>query len=343
MQPARAGAPQPHGTLRSVQIMRGLAAFMVVAHHCAWKGHQYSVDPWRGFRVGEAGVDLFFVISGFIMCEATSRRAVGFLAFMRARALRILPLYWLLTAVAWVCWRIAPQWVNSKGGETVVWPSFLLVPSTGMYLIQNGWTLSYEFLFYVIFGLGLLWKGAARHALPFTLLVLLAGAGLVWQPDSLAGQYFTHASLFEFAMGIASYHVLRRLQPGPALSAVFIAAGVAGLAWANQAGWAWGRTVAFGLPCWALFLGLAGLERGFARVHTQPWARALQAVGDSSYSLYLVHIFALGAAALLLRDTALAAHGTLFMLALMASALAAGFACYHLLERPLSRLFHRAR
>jgi peptidoglycan/LPS O-acetylase OafA/YrhL len=200
MQPARAGAPS-HGTIRSVQIMRGLAAFMVVAHHCAWKGQQYSTDPWRGFRAGEAGVDLFFVISGFIMCEATNRRPIGFGAFLKARALRILPLYWLLSLVALACWRIAPQWVNSKGGDTVVLESFLLLPTTGLYLIQNGWTLSYEFLFYAIFALGLLWRGAARHALPFALLVLLASAGLLWRPASLAGQFFTHASLFEFAMG----------------------------------------------------------------------------------------------------------------------------------------------
>jgi peptidoglycan/LPS O-acetylase OafA/YrhL len=119
--------------------------------------------------------------------------------------------------------------------------------------------------------------------------------------------------------------------------------GIAGLIWANEVGWAASRTVAFGLPCWALFVGIAGLEPVLVRAHGQPWARALQAVGDSSYSLYLVHIFALGAAALALRGTALAAHGTLFVFSLMASALAAGFACYHLLERPIAQALQRAR
>lgn len=77
--------------IRSIQYMRAIAALLVVFHHAAWKAHQHTSDPWAGFRVGEAGVDLFFIISGFIMCEATRRRPVSFGAFMKARAVRILP------------------------------------------------------------------------------------------------------------------------------------------------------------------------------------------------------------------------------------------------------------
>ena len=99
-------------------------------------------------------MELFFIISGFIMCHTTQSsqgrwKDVGH--FMVNRFTRILPLYWLLTALALVVFLIAPDKVNSSGGDTKIWQSFLLVPSEGKFLIMNGWTLTYEFFFYLLF------------------------------------------------------------------------------------------------------------------------------------------------------------------------------------------------
>ena len=79
--------------LSSIQVLRGIAAVMVVMFH------------GLGFQIGSSGVDIFFVISGFIMFH-TNRNAFGLtgaaILFFKRRLLRIAPLYWLCTAFA--CW-----------------------------------------------------------------------------------------------------------------------------------------------------------------------------------------------------------------------------------------------
>ena len=73
--------------LRSIQVLRGIAAMAVVGHHA-----------FDGTRIGAAGVDLFFVMSGFIM--ATCARDRGPLEFLADRAWRIYPL-WLIAVTPW--------------------------------------------------------------------------------------------------------------------------------------------------------------------------------------------------------------------------------------------------
>ena len=74
--------------LRSIQVLRGIAAMAVVAHHA-----------FDGPRLGAAGVDLFFVISGFIMATCTGARSPG--QFLADRAWRIYPL-WLIAVAPWI-------------------------------------------------------------------------------------------------------------------------------------------------------------------------------------------------------------------------------------------------
>ncbi|MEQ1834079.1 MAG: acyltransferase [Candidatus Eisenbacteria bacterium] len=326
----------------SVQYMRAIAAFLVVIHHCAWKGRQYSSDPWGGFTVGECGVDLFFVISGYIMCRATSGRRISFPAFMRARALRILPLYWLLSLVALGVFLVAPQWVNSQGGETRILDSFLLWPSGARFLINNGWTLSYEFLFYGIFGLGLLLPGIFRLGVPMLAIVMLVTSARWLPAGNAAVAFLTHPLLLEFAMGMAAYVLLSRTAWTRAWSYAATLVGAAGLAWVNQHGPLGARPFYYGVPCALLFLGLVGLEEDFVRQRSAPWSRFLHAIGDSSYSLYLVHSFALGIGVIALRAVGLTRHGHAFALGLAFVSLVAGLACYHGVEQPLSRFLKRA-
>lgn len=86
----------------SVQYMRAIAALIVVVSHSAWKGEQYSSDPLSFFNVGGAGVDLFFIISGFIMCHTVENKQIKILSFIKARIRRIIPIYWVLTTLAFV-------------------------------------------------------------------------------------------------------------------------------------------------------------------------------------------------------------------------------------------------
>ncbi|MFQ1045286.1 acyltransferase family protein [Acinetobacter sp. NIOH-H-8] len=63
--------------LYSVQFLRGIAALMVVISHTSFKGQQYSVDTLQWYHIGGSGVDLFFIISGFIMCYTTYNRPLA--------------------------------------------------------------------------------------------------------------------------------------------------------------------------------------------------------------------------------------------------------------------------
>ncbi|HVI04878.1 MAG TPA: acyltransferase family protein, partial [Sphingomicrobium sp.] len=138
--------------LRSVQVLRAVAAMAVVAHH--------AFD--NGTRVGAAGVDLFFVISGFIMMTTcSSGRKPG--EFLADRAWRIYPM-WLLAVFPWLL--MAPHSTLEVVRSITLWPVYgnrFLNPA-----LDVGWTLSFELLFYLAFALAL----ATRAAVPLLIFGL---------------------------------------------------------------------------------------------------------------------------------------------------------------------------
>src|SRR3954466_10752345 len=89
---AAPAVPKAPGEVRSIQYLRGLAAFGVLAFHAADRAGY-------AFGTGAAGVDVFFVISGFIMWVTTCRKGPSPAAFMWKRIQRIVPLYWAVTLV----------------------------------------------------------------------------------------------------------------------------------------------------------------------------------------------------------------------------------------------------
>ena len=106
------------------------------------------------------GVDLFFVISGFVMVAVTRGRFKQqklALRFIYHRASRIYPTYWFYTTLVLIVFFFQPSWVNSSQGNQVnIFASYLLLPSTTLPLVMVGWTLIHEMYFYCIFFLILL-------------------------------------------------------------------------------------------------------------------------------------------------------------------------------------------
>lgn len=137
----------------SIQYLRALACCMVLLSHISFKLKVHSINHLEWFKIGELGVDLFFIISGFIMCLTADQKENRFLDFMTKRLLRVIPIYWILTSVALIVYIYSPSLVNSSGGSTSVIYSYLLLPTPEKYLINNGWTLSYEFYFYLLFSM----------------------------------------------------------------------------------------------------------------------------------------------------------------------------------------------
>ncbi len=312
-----AGSP-----LLSIQYLRALAALAVVVYHIETRAIRLGyAGPWPHWLAG--GVDLFFVISGFIMVLTTDGRADRPVAFWRRRARRIVPIYWVASALAlafvgWTGWHTVASFLFTGAVSPVsgnVWP--LLVP---------GWTLNYEMFFYALFGLALLIPERLRlQAIAAALgLLVLAGLAAALGP---VGEFYTAPLLLEFVLGMVLARVVERLRP----SVWLVPVGV-GIMAAIGAPDEW-RVVTLGLPAGLIVAGAVSME---ARVRHSAVAKAL---GDGSYSIYLFHNFALTAVFVAARILGLPWWA--YLPAAVCAAAIAGYGAWWLVERPLGDYWKR--
>ena len=337
--------------VRMIQSLRAVAALMVVLLHCTemWALRVQTGSSDAIWQHGAAGVDIFFVISGFIM-TVSSRHLVGeplgWLQFIKNRIVRIVPLYWLLTTLKLVAVVAAGGLVLrselSPGFVAASYAFLPLVDSAGHFrpLLPVGWTLTFEFMFYLVFSFTLARKAdALRVALPVLGAVAIVG---LYRTDSWpVWTVLFDPIVLEFIFGIAIARLMLagfRLPPALALFALFagfavivsVAPAVENL-----------RVVVWGLPAALIVAGAVSLERDLGHV-VPKW---LLAMGDASYSLYLSHGFflaALGATIRLLGWTSPVAEGVTMIAGLAGSALVA-LAVYAAVEKPMLRMLRTGR
>ena len=267
--------------LSSIQVLRGIAAVMVVLFHVL------------GFQIGSAGVDIFFVISGFIMLH-TNRNVFGLtgaaILFLKRRILRIAPLYWLCTVFAfWFAF-----WPGVEPKSLIASVLFVPVRSEGGSIhtvLPPGWTLNFEMFFYIVFAAGLMLP--RKYGLPAIIATLsaLILLGLATKPTQAAFIYWTNPLILEFVFGLAiayAYELGKTLSSkmgmgmfglGVLIFAVFslshhptpdrVYAGYLVLGW--------------GLPAALIVAGAALSDRG--ALATARW-RIPRLLGDASYSIY---------------------------------------------------------
>ncbi|MBL0917074.1 MAG: acyltransferase [Hydrogenophaga sp.] len=289
-----------HPTVRSIQYLRAVAALMVVFHHSIIQIDVYE-QALRQFNVGAAGVDVFFVISGFVIWLVTSERPVGAGEFFAKRVVRVAPIYWLITLAIAVMATLMPSLFRStQFGATQLLQSLFFIPHHSLGqpgfiypILVPGWTLNYEMFFYLVFGCLLVVRPLIWFILPlaFGLLVVL---GLVFEPQGAIAQTYTSTLLLEFVAGVllAKAYTDGRLQKlPPAAGLLMVLAGVAGFLLTAQAAVSGpARAFYWGVPGALLVAGVVLLEsRG--RMFS---SRTLHLLGDASYSIYLTHILALG-------------------------------------------------
>ena len=324
------------GEVRSIQYLRGLAAFGVLVFHAAERaGGQ--------FGVGAAGVDVFFVISGFIMWVVTCRKTPSPGSFLLRRVQRIVPLYWAVTlAAAGLAVFVPGAFPNLQVTAETLGKSLGFIPyqdPQGLIapLIVPGWTLNYEMFFYLVFAAGLLAPARLR---PWLVTAALAGLvairPLLDAANPLVATY-TDPILLEFAAGVWLGKLWSdgRL-PGRLLAWSLIGLSLAGFAAVAVAGIdvAAGRALFWGLPALALVAGAVSLER---RGPVRDWP-PLRALGDASYSVYLIHGLAISAAVRALGLVGVEAPAAIFATAIVVG-LAAGLIAYQLVEKPMMKLF----
>ena len=219
--------------LRTIQAARAIAANLVVFSHLFFVEAKYTASGiLPAFTLyGIAGVDLFFVVSGFIMV-AVAGRDRGPIEFLWRRVTRIYPTYWLVSLMVLATTLIAPTFVNSSITTPIsLWRSFLLVPDRTFPLLAVGWTLVYEMYFYLAFAIFLALRISVFVGLiAWGVLILIIGAAF---PDQIASSPVLRVVVSpltaEFMMG-AFVGMLwrRRCVPGA------LAVGAVGLALVDQ-------------------------------------------------------------------------------------------------------------
>src|SRR3954465_1750265 len=181
-----AGASRPQ-TVVAIQYLRAIAAGLIAFQHAM--GIPAFVHYAAHF--GTVGVDLFFVISGFIMWTTTEGSEHAPVHFCLAGILRVVPLYWIFTTIYVAAALLTPEGfyvVHLQAAHII--KSYLFVPAThpNLGLIAPvytlGWTLNYEMFFYLLFGLCLFVRWPrARFALLAGAFLLLVAGGLLTQPE----------------------------------------------------------------------------------------------------------------------------------------------------------------
>lgn len=332
-----------------IQVLRALAAVMVAAGHAQFEvaglaaraGQPFTPAAWLPWP---AGVDVFFVISGFIIVHAAAPlhgRANPQKLFLAHRIARVVPLYWLATtlylALAWA----RPGLLGAGAeGPAYLAASYLFWPMARadgavQPLYSLGWTLNYEMAFYALFALVL---PLGRRGAVLGVLALLAGLVVLGRmagtlPVPVA--FWSDPIVLEFACGAAL--ALARQEglrlPGPAC----LALAVAGLAllWLSGEAPALPRCLAWGGPATLL---VAAASLGPSREAGRRLGPAV-ALGDASYALYLAHPFVLRGARVIAEAAGLAAPvgpGPLAILMLILASLAA-ILLHRIVERPLTR------
>lgn len=336
--------PHPGSIVSNVQILRFAAAFAVIFAHSfdlALSGSPRALGWFSpDFKyLGAVGVDIFFVISGYIIAT-TAFRSKSAWEFAWKRFRRVVPLYYLLS-IPWLL--IALYSGESYKRELLV--TFTFWPAIGKTILEpvhdGGWTLNFEMLFYVSMTLVLLIRK------PWALGAVIATYASFWIARELTGiaafRHLGNPIILEFALGVLVAFVAPRLKiellglPSLLLGlAALIASAVIGhgqiseMEFTTNGERSLDRVLVWGIPSALIVFGAVTMRDWGSRNFFQ----ALVFLGNASYSLYLVHTMAMFVLEFLIPES-MPALAVLLMAVLFA--LAAGVAVHVIIERPLLR------
>jgi exopolysaccharide production protein ExoZ len=281
------------GSIYNLQALRGIAAMLVAATHLKVPLIGLNDSENGVLMHGAAGVDIFFVLSGFIMAHTALDKKITPLSFIINRIARIVPLYWLLTLFIFTLGLLRPSLFPHLpiDGPHLI-SSLLFIPKPDGQIVYVGWTLNYEMMFYYIFAIGLLLSGKwARSLFTISFLALFA-ASLSLVKINFVLDYLRNPVILEFALGIL-IALTWRILPAPRSTGILGLLTVLGFCAlfvgpnVLNSGHALDRPLHWGLPSALVVMGAVLLERRGVRATN----KLVQLIGDASYSIYLTHFF----------------------------------------------------
>ncbi|EAU9427399.1 acyltransferase [Salmonella enterica] len=300
--------------LNSLQALRGVAALLVVLFHYRGffnDGAKGNPTIWdKLFSPGIIGVDIFFIISGFIMVYTTwhyMRGKASLVRFLLNRAIRIIPLYYLCLVIAFLLEGAMSTFHYPDKVQNILSALTLYKTSTPPLYIDDGgtynirWTLNYEIYFYLVFALCLLVKHRVLALVTWGILVtsiipVIAGyqPAINVQGYPFSSPYFgflTNPLLLEFIIGvIVGWLYIKIKQNFPSrkidiLSSISAIVLLAFIIWGIYTGGIHAldrkSSLVLGLFVVSLTLGESVLLALIPRFLTY--------VGNISFSLYLLH------------------------------------------------------
>jgi exopolysaccharide production protein ExoZ len=299
----------PTGQLQLPQVFAGVQYLRFVAALLVVLVHAFEMVPLVGngdlganFWFGSTGVDIFFVISGFIMVVITERRERAPFDFFAHRLIRVAPSYWIVTIAIAAIALFTPSVLNNT---TFSLPHFLAslsfvawphpVKGEALPLLMIGWTLNYEFLFYSIFAVAILCSVRHRIWIAGAALLGLVLLGQVTAPEGPESIFYTRPILIEFIFGLlVGKLAVNRWVPGYWVSVAMVAIGTVAFAYIATFVLVLRvsdlRFLILGFPALLLVAGTVFLEM---RKPLPRW-RLLLLLGNASYALYLTHFFVIG-------------------------------------------------
>lgn len=329
-------------TIDIIQVLRFVAALLVVIYHIA---PSFGPEPdfegiFHFIKKGGTGVDIFFVISGFIITlTAMRKQTFDTVDFTLNRFFRIYPTYWIFLSLAILLGYISYRFTGSSGTYELVQPSSLFASYTllpiPVQIYPVAWTLTLEITFYVIFCLSFRFGGLRAVVVSLLIWYLLArlfGAQAFTEQGKLI--WFFHSVVLEFLFGVLIAWLWLKGQIKFAVP-VFVLGCLAycGVVTGVFSHPDIGREFTAGIPAALLVYGAVGIK----------WKAPKLAVlaGDSSYILYLIHpliITTFKIAALRLFDVNVFANNIAALMIIITSVVVS-MALTHWVEAPYIRWY----
>ncbi len=269
--------------INNLQILRAYAAISVVLLHL-------SYPLLFGVPVGNFGVDIFFVISGFIMARICDNNPDQFLL---RRVIRIVPIYWALTIILFLAAIVSPHLLSSThaNGKELL-KSLFFIPyqrADGFFapVLVRGWTLNYEFYFYALIAVGLIFSKRYATTIASTLLIATKLCIGYFHWDALS--FYSRDIVLEFVFGVLIYEIVIRMERDSlrkiSLGGLAFASVIALAVFERRFSINFERAWILGIPAAILVGSFVLLESKL----TGLWKRTLILFGDASYMIYLTH------------------------------------------------------